>query len=330
MSAEVVRDIHVLRYFSSFVSVSHGRVIHVTDPVLSYCPLAAYLYKGLKKTKDISLPALKEEIERAIESKIREHGLFTERRNLSAEDIAIAYGASEMMMFALRKKAADAAVIVCDGAGTIVTDNAALVQGVGARMNSLVLTTPINGVAERLKGAGACLISHNATISQVKGVRKAISLSYKRIVVTVSGHDADRLEEIRSLEKPGHVSVTVLVMCTTLANPEQVNKISKYADIVWSCASQDVRSKIGPQALLQISKQIPVFVMTEKGLDLVAACADDEAIFLILDKGRKYLISRDPHGGQPIKMCGSSCYLREADLPVLSEKSFVLEKTQFS
>ncbi len=38
-----------------------------------------------------------------------------------------------MISFALRKKAIDAAVVVCEGAGTIITNKPEVVQGIGAR-----------------------------------------------------------------------------------------------------------------------------------------------------------------------------------------------------
>jgi putative methanogenesis marker protein 8 len=323
MPEDVQRDIHVLRYFSSFVSVSDGSVINVTDPVLSYCPLAGHLYKGLRDARGMDKQQIKREIGKAIESKIREHGLFTEKRKLLAGDTAIPYGASEMLLFALKNKAVDAVVVVCDGAGTLITDNGEVAQGIGARMNSLVLTSPIKGVIDRLRGSGCHVISDNALIDQVRGVEKAIASGYKKISVTVSGHDAERLEEIRALEEFGRVSVTVLVVCTTLASASQIGQIRKHADIVWSCASEDIRSKVGPAALLQISKQIPVFVMTRKGIDLVAACADEGANFSDIDGEKRYLVSHEP-GGRNVRLCGHPCFLREEGLPVLSGKSFAM------
>jgi hypothetical protein len=43
--------------------------------------------------------------------------------------VAVPYGASEMMMYALRRGDLDAVVTVCDGAGTVVTANPELVRG---------------------------------------------------------------------------------------------------------------------------------------------------------------------------------------------------------
>lgn len=325
MRSDQQGDIHVLKYFSSFISVSGGRVINITDPALSYCPLASHLYKGFRDIDKADKEAVKREIVRAIESKIRDHGLFTHKRKLLAGDVAIPYGASEILMFALDKKMIDAAVVVCDGAGTVITDNAQLVQGIGARMNSLVLTSPIKGVIDRLEKLGCGMVLENAIISQVVGVEKAIKSGYKRIAVTVSGHDADKLKDIRDLEKAGGVRVTVLVVCTTGATRQQVDQIGRYADIVWSCASDDIRRRMGASALLQISKQIPVFVMTQNGIDLVAACADNVAIFSSLDPKDQYLISHEPEG-QKFKFGAGHCFLRAEKLPVLSAKSFSMAK----
>lgn len=37
-----LEDIHITRMYSSFVTVSEGRVIRITDPFLEYCPLAHF------------------------------------------------------------------------------------------------------------------------------------------------------------------------------------------------------------------------------------------------------------------------------------------------
>lgn len=316
------RDIHVLRYFSSFISVSNGKVINVTDPALSYCPLAGHLYKGLRSIDGADKEAVKAEIKKAIESKVKDYGLFTAQRILTANSTAIPYGASEMLMFALNKKAVDAAVIVCDGAGTIITDRGEVVQGVGVRMNSLLLTSPIKETISRLKGLGCFVIFENALIDQVKGIERAIESGYKRIAVTVSGHDANKLKEIRQMET-ADTAITILVVCTTGIADRKVEQIRQYGDLVWSCASFAVRQNIGAVALLQISKQIPVFVLTQRGVDFLAAYAEDEKSFRILDNSRQYLISNEP-GGCKIKLGNMNSFLREEKLPVVSEKSFAM------
>ncbi|MDD5156222.1 MAG: DUF2099 family protein, partial [Candidatus Omnitrophica bacterium] len=113
------RDIHVLKYFSSFVSVSNGKVINITEPALMFCPLAKHLYKDFSGIRNNDKKAIKSAIKSTIEAKIKDYGFFTDKRKISCTDVSIPYGASEMLSFALRKKAIDAAVVVCEGAGTV-------------------------------------------------------------------------------------------------------------------------------------------------------------------------------------------------------------------
>lgn len=65
-------------------------------------------------------------------------------------------------------------------------------------------------------------------------------------------------------------------MCTTGIAKDKINKMRDYADLVWSCASSDVRRMVGPLAVLQLSRQIPVFVLTKKGIEFVSAYAWEE------------------------------------------------------
>lgn len=327
MPVTVDRDIHVLRYFSSFISVSNGRVINVTDPSLTYCPLASHLYKGFRNIDRFDKEAIKNEIRSIIETKIKDYGFFTPQRKLLQGDVAIPYGASEMLMVALKKKTIDAAVIVCDGAGTVITDNGEVVQGIGARMNSLVLTSPIKKIMGRLKELGCHIVFDNALINQVKGVEKAIKAGYKKIAVTVSGHNSGKLKDIRALESGGGVCVTILVVCTTGIDKVKIEEIRRYADIVWSCASAGIRKEIGEVSVLQISKQIPVFVLTKRGINFVMSYSEDNILLDGLNMQKQYLISNESIG-QKIKLGANNCFLREEKLPVLSEKNFAMADSQ--
>ena len=66
-----------------------GKVIRMTEPFLEYCPLADSLYDNVKGIRKI------------VEEKIAKFGHFTAKRKLYREDVAIPYGASEMMMYVL-------------------------------------------------------------------------------------------------------------------------------------------------------------------------------------------------------------------------------------
>ncbi|MDD5109333.1 MAG: DUF2099 family protein [Candidatus Omnitrophica bacterium] len=314
------RDIHVLKYFSSFVSVSYGQVINITEPTLRFCPLAKHLCKDFSKIQGND----KEAVKSAIESKIEDYGFFTDNRELSCGDVSIPYGASEMLMFALRKSAIDAAVVVCEGAGTVITDAPEVVQGIGARMNSLLLTSPIKGIIGKLKTAGCRIVSENALIDQFQGVKEAIKAGYKTIAVTISGDSAENLKRLRLLEKENSVKIISLVVCTTGITNDKITMIRDYADLVWSCASFDVRQMIGPLAIIQLSKQIPVFVLTKNGVDFVSAYADESGNINSLDTKKQYLFSNE-HSGQCVHLGNFKVFISESKLPVNAQSMLSFE-----
>jgi putative methanogenesis marker protein 8 len=314
MAKKVSNDIHILRYFSSSVTVVNGKVTKVTSPTISRCPLAGHLYKGFRNVKGRDKDTLKREIKAVIESKIEKYGFFTTRRIFTYDGIRIPYGASEMMMSALQKRAVDAAVIACDGAGTVVTSCGDLAQGIGARMHSLILTSPIPAVIGRLKKRGCIVVSDKAVIDTPSGVKKAIEKGYKRIAVTVTGRDSRHVRTIRELETAYACSITVLAICTTGLDNVAIQQIKRDADIVWSCASGHVRKALGRRALVQVSQQAPVFVLTEKGLTFLAAYADDGRPLRGLDPDKQYLIYHGV-GATSVRFGLLHNVIREAKLP---------------
>jgi putative methanogenesis marker protein 8 len=314
------RDIHIIKYYSAVVTVSNGRVIKVTEPTLMFCPLAKHLYKEFKNIQNNDKETIKQAIKSAIESKIRDYGLFTAQRRLNFIGVSIPYGASEMLRYALKKKAIDAAVVVCDGAGTVITSRPALVQGIGARMNSLLLTTPIPGVIKKLKTTGGQVIFKDAHIDQYQGVKKAIAAGYKTIAVTISAYASEDLKRLRLLEKKHNVKIISLVLCTTGITKDKIAMIRDYADLVWSCASLDIRRLIGPVAMMQLSQLIPVFVLTSQGVNLVSAYATEKKLINKLDFTKQYLVSHE-YGGQCVHLGGFRAYIRESLLPVSNDKA---------
>ncbi|MDD4995761.1 MAG: DUF2099 family protein [Patescibacteria group bacterium] len=309
------RDIHVLRYFSSFVSISNGKVINITEPTLTFCPLARYLYKDFRSINGQDKVAVKQAIKSAIETKIKTYGFFTDDRKLSYGGLSIPYGASEMLMFALKRGEIDVAVVVCEGAGTVITDTPEVVQGIGGRMNNLLLTSPIEGIVEKLKEFDCRVIFNNALIDQARGVQEAIKAGYKTIAVTVSGYSAGDLKGLRLLEKEKGVRIISLVVCTTGITEDKIAIMRDYADLVWGCASLDIRRTIGPSAIMQLSKQIPVFVLTRKGIDFVSAYAQDPGRIKDLDLGKQYLISNEK-SEKRVKMGNFTAFIGETRLPV--------------
>lgn len=316
--ARKLKDFHVLRFFSSWVAVSEGKVVHVTDPVMQYCPLAAALYAKLRKLKADDARAVKQGVKEIVEKKIERFGFFTERRELFNAGISVPYGASEILMYARRKNIIEAAVLVCDGAGSVIVTQPEMIQGIGARMNGLFYTSPLQAVMRTLKEAGAHVVFEDARIDQIGALEEACRLGYKKIGVTVNASmDEEKLERIKELEARYHAVMTTLVVCTTGISQQRVRETGDHGDLIWSCASEAVREMIGPRALIQISESIPVFVLTKKGLDMCCAYSDHGNILKELDERDQYLISQK-RPGRKIRMGEREVHLSPACLPVRS------------
>jgi putative methanogenesis marker protein 8 len=282
---ELPKDLHVTRMCCGLIAISEGKIIKAEEPCLKYCPLRAQ--DSLYKFKIFDL----EEICNAIELKISRFGHFTKERELYRESIEVKYGFSEMLMYALSKKGIDAAVIVCDGSGTVITNEPSLVQGIGARMTGVFYTSPIKEVIKKIEERkGYVVFPETAKIDQIAGLKKAIELGFKKIAVTINGFYGEDLREIRELEKKENVSIISLIVCTTGIDKQRAEEIREYADIVQSCASLYVREIVGKVAKMQIGTKLPVFVLTQKGIDFVSNYSSEEFKNFIQEE-KKYLIS---------------------------------------
>lgn len=316
------KDLHIVRFFSSFAAISQGKVIAITEPQMKYCPLVESLYRevgSFGNNKNI-----KNLIVQAIEEKIHKFGHFTQKREILRSNIAVPYGASEMLMYARRKNIIDAAVIVCEGAGTVVVNKPETIQGIGARMNGLFFTTPTKGIIKDLKKIDCQLVSSKAVINQLEGVKKAISLGYKNIAVTINASMEESFSKLKKIEKDNNVTIFSLAICTTGINKARIKEIAEFADLVWSCASSELREIIGFQAIVQVSKKIPVYVLTKKGLKILSAYSKDKGFISNLDVSKQYLIS-SLQSDKNIKMGNFNAYIREAKLPIRDKKEPKLE-----
>lgn len=312
-------DIHVLRYFSSLVTVSGGRVVSVTEPSLAHCPLARHFYGGFRRAGGDE-ESLRLAVREAVESKIRRFGLCTARRILTGGEISIPFGASEMLMYALRKRAIDAAVVVCEGAGTVIVREPEVVQGIGARMHTVLYTTPVRDIVRRLEASGCRVVFEDASIDQAAGVEEAADMGFGRIAVTVRGDDAGVLARLAAMERRTCVPIISLAVCTTGVGGDAIQEMRTHADLVWSCASGAVREKIGSFARLQLSKGMPVFVLTREGIDFASAYARDPALVRGLDGRRQYLIARG-NRGRIVHLGNFEARVTETRLPVPSRNA---------
>ena len=310
-------DLHIIRLFSSFVAISDARVIKITDPVMTHCPLARQMYRHIPVGDTPDKEEIKSLIKQGVGEKIETFGFFTPERTLEQKKISIPYGASEILMYALKKHAIDAAVVACDGAGSVITGSPDVVQGIGARMNGLFHTTPIPGIVKRLEALGAHVPFSDGSIAQATAVEQAIRLGYRNIAVTVNGHMEEPLDIFRKTGEKQGVAITVFLVCSTGVSCERAEEIRDFSDVVWSCASCEVREIVGPASILQITRKIPVFVLTKNGLDTTSAYAGEMDIIRDLDPARQHFIAGD-RKGKKITMGRFRTYLSEAVLPVRS------------
>lgn len=239
------------------VVVEDGKVVEVGEPQLEWCPL----FEKARGIKQIT----SEEVRKNMEFRIRDFGLFTPQRKLEM-DIFVGFGASEVMMTGLNRGMLDVTVTVCDGAGTVITANPKLVQGMGARISGLVETDPITEVIKGIEQRnGTVLDPQNASIDPVAGVEKAAQMGYKKIAVSVV--DALTASKLRELERIHDLDLYIIAAHTTGLTKENASELIKYIDIATACASKNLREIIKP--IVQVGTAVPLFAMTQKGKELL-------------------------------------------------------------
>jgi putative methanogenesis marker protein 8 len=244
------------------VRISEAGVEVLSAPLVQYCPLHEALYG----TKNINIEAVR----KSVEAKIASFGFCCRNRSFNAKPI-VAYGASEMMHVWLEKRLIECAVVVCEGAGTIITSNGKLVQSIGARLTGIIKTSPIQEIIERIEADGGVVLDKaSARIDQIEGVKRAFDLGFKRVAVSVAGFQAKAISEIRKFEASVKADVLVFSVCNTCVGKADVAHIAK-ADVACASASKLLRNEIGKKAILQLGVTIPVYALTEKGKKLVLA-----------------------------------------------------------
>jgi len=257
-----VKGEHEIYCCGARVRISDKGVEVLSEPMIEYCPLHETLYG----TKKIDVEAVR----KSVEMKIAGFGFCCGNRAFNDEPI-VAYGASEMMRVWLEKGLIDCAVIVGEGAGTVITSNGRLVQAIGARLTGIVKTSPIPEIIRKIRSEGGTVLDEEtASINQVGGVKRALDLGFRCIAVSVAGFQSKVISEIRKIEADGKADVLIFSVCNTCVGRADVEHIAK-ADVVCASASKILREEIGKKALLQLGVTIPVYALTDKGKRLVLA-----------------------------------------------------------
>lgn len=97
-----------------------GKVVEVGEPEVKWCSIFAKL-RGIQKINS-------EEVKMNMEFRISDFGMFTDKRKLELKDF-VGFDASEIMMTGLKRGLLDTTVTACEGAGTVISSNSILVQG---------------------------------------------------------------------------------------------------------------------------------------------------------------------------------------------------------
>lgn len=253
------------------VKVKDESVVAVGEPKITYCPL----FDKVRGIKEVTSEAAADNMEFRIEK----HGMFSPRRKLEMGTF-VGFGASESMMTGIMHGIIDGAVTVCDGAGTVITSNPRLIQGMGGYISGLADTEPIPEVIEGIKARdGHVLSPQDARIDQLEGAKWADSSGYARFAVTVA--DADTAEKLRELEKKAGIKIMIIGVHLTGISPEDAKRLLTAADIVTGCASLHIRVQVKP--LVQVGTAVPLFGLTKWGKELLVERAKEVEMPLLIN-----------------------------------------------
>lgn len=277
------KDVHITRMFGSYILLKNVngklKAIKATPIPIKYCPLMVKLLKEVGgEHADALLKSLKEEnpelqskmMCKLINEVVIDGGYFDTNRPLNSCEANVLFGASETMSSAFKEGIIDAAVIVSNNLGTIITTNDSNTQGAVKRMTGLFHTSPSKKLIKTATDARIDVVfPYTASIDQLEGVKKAIRLGYKNIAVSVAAEDNYLHKKLKELEKDG-VKIYKFGLCSTGISEETAKIMMNDADVIWSCASKQVKNYIEPNAIAQVGIKIPVHIMTEDGWNIVS------------------------------------------------------------
>ena len=250
----VVRDKHVIEALGKTrVTIENGKVSNVEKPLIEYCPIFAK-YRNIEEIT----PEL---VRENIQFRIDDFGMCTKNRQIKMSDM-LSVGISEILRSNLEIGNIDCVVGACEGVGTLLMTDADIVQGVGGRVSGLVSTTPIPEVMEKI-GIENVLDPQTAQLNPIKGLEKAINEGYKNIAITIL--PSPLIKKIREYDLPSDVNVYLFVAHTTGISMDETKDVFKYADIVTSCASKNIRdyaSKIKPY---YYGSSVPIYAVSDMG-----------------------------------------------------------------
>lgn len=244
----------------SKVYIKDGKVTKVEGPFnLEYCPLQHSL-RGVKKITS-------ETTRSSVEGRIKMFGMCTKRRVIEIKPSLVDFGTSEIIMCAIEEGMLDAAVLACDGAGTVITDRPEIVQGIGGFMSGLVKTSPIENVIEKLRNRGCIIVDpKNAEMNPKEGLKLAFEHGFEKVGVTSA--KVEEAQICREIEKMNEKKVAIFGVHTSGMSAEDAEKFKGLVDITTACASKYIR-EVAKDSVMQVGTKVPVFAFSDFGKQLL-------------------------------------------------------------
>lgn len=258
LSGDCMNDRHVIEALGKAeVVIENGKITYIGEPVVDYCSI----FDNGRHNGDLT----KEFIKSNINKRIDEFGMCTPQRSIDVED-TMSFGTSETLKTNMINGNVDCVVGACEGVGTLLIDDAELVQGVGGRVSALISTTPIDEVMDKV-GRENVLNPETAELNPLKGLEMAIERGYKNIAITII--PTEMVKDIRQYPKPEDVNIYIFVAHTTNVSKKEAEMLFDYADVISGCSSINIRETAEERKPYYAGKKVPLYAVTENGKRLL-------------------------------------------------------------
>lgn len=253
-----MNDKHVIEALGKAeVVIENGKITYIGEPVVDYCSI----FDNGQHNGDLT----KEFIKSNINKRIEEFGMCTPQRSFDVED-TMSFGTSETLKTNMINGNVDCVVGACEGVGTLLIDDADLVQGVGGRVSALISTTPIDEVIDNV-GRDNVLNPETAELNPLKGLEMAIERGYKNIAITII--PTEMVRDLRQYPKPENVNIFIFVAHTTNVSQKEAEMLFDYADMISGCSSINIRETAEERKPYYAGKKVPLYAVTENGRKLL-------------------------------------------------------------
>lgn len=253
-----MNDRHIIEALGKAeVVIENGKITYIGEPVVDYCSI----FDNGQHNGDLT----KEFIKSNINKRIEEFGMCTPQRLFDVED-TMSFGTSETLKTNMINGNVDCVVGACEGVGTLLIDDADLVQGVGGRVSALISTTPIDEVIDNV-GRDNVLNPETAELNPLKGLEMAIERGYKNIAITII--PTEMVRDLRQYPKPENVNIFIFVAHTTNVSQNEAEMLFDYADVISGCSSINIRETAEERKPYYAGKKVPLYAVTENGRKLL-------------------------------------------------------------